>query len=79
MSAKKFKKFRLLFRLICFDCGFVDDFSIEIEKAFNLEGDFILGACDEINYCNKSFGGCSNFIHFDLREIFSESEIKFTM
>ena len=74
MSAKIFKEFKLLFRLICFDCGFVEDFSTEMGKVFNLEGDVILGARDEMNYYNISCGGCSNFMHFELKEIVSVSE-----
>ena len=45
-------------------------------KVFNFEGDIILGAGDEINCCNRSCESCSNFMHFNLRGIFSPSEIR---
>ena len=76
MSIEKFKNFRLLFHLLCIDCGHEENFHFLLGDLFNIEGDLILLQVDQINLSHKSRQNCKSFIYIDFKKIFTVEQIR---
>ena len=74
--ARIFNDFKLLYRVICFNCKFAEELSFRLGNLFNLEGDFILGTNEEIYVLNRSCKQCGCFYYLDFKEIFTHVEIR---
>ena len=76
MSMENYNNFRLLFRLICTDCEYVEDFQLLLGDLFNIEGDLILFDVDLINLSHRTCQGWKNVLYLDFRKLFCAEQIR---
>lgn len=76
MATKKFKEFNLLFRIIFFNCGFVDDISFLGGDLFNHDGYFILSETEEIFHSKRNCKNCSNFCYTKFKKILLQVKVR---
>ena len=72
----KFKKFKLIFDIICFDCRHKVTINFLAGDLFKIEGDLILSDAEYINFRNRNCQNCQACIFIDFKKIFLPRRIR---
>ena len=72
----KFKEFKLIFDIICFDCWHKVITNFLVGDLFNIEGDLTLSDVEYINFGNRIYENCEAYIFIDFKKIFPPRRIR---